>query len=509
MKKGRIIAVALLALITVGCMFWANHQTSAGKEAAGTRLKELPPPEITGGTRGELGIDKHINESTIDDYLFREDAVYRDMRMLKDPGNYEAIGGDRFLSGYVEGFEVVPLPFIIPVKGLPSEVGNTYTGTTLFHEEHGRYVANFNEAMETLEQIFPKDKVIFLMCGGGGYAGMTKHFLVSMGWDENKIYNVGGYWYYQGEHNVQVKNEVDGEITYDFDSVPYHSINFGKMTKSVNFREPTIPATEVKINAQQMELWEGTSFRLDAIVLPNEAHDREVTWTSSDESVARVDETGVVRAVGTGEATVTASTQDGVRSASCAVTVRERVAGDSIVLDDLSEEAATFAALNLGKLHREFSDIVDNPDGSMKEEYSNPDGSANDLWRAEYEKLEERTQEAQRLRSEIFGRLLEDKNTFIVLIRSKECEARPYSVIDGAVKLLDERHVIYFEVGTPFSDGDGTLMDSNVGRTILESNGSVAIVKDGALYTHIDPDVDAIKSDEELLNWFEKYIDVN
>ena len=48
--------------------------------------------------------------------------------------------------------------------------------------------------MDIIEQIFPKDKVIFLMCGGGGYAGMTKNFLVSMGWDENKIYNVGGYW---------------------------------------------------------------------------------------------------------------------------------------------------------------------------------------------------------------------------------------------------------------------------------------------------------------------------
>ena len=28
------------------------------------------------------------------------------------------------------------------------------------------------------------------MCGGGGYAGMTKTMLVSLGWDENKIYNV-------------------------------------------------------------------------------------------------------------------------------------------------------------------------------------------------------------------------------------------------------------------------------------------------------------------------------
>ena len=55
-------------------------------------LVSLPKPELAEGERGQLGIDKNINESTIDKYLGRADAVYRDVRMLKDPGNYEAIG---------------------------------------------------------------------------------------------------------------------------------------------------------------------------------------------------------------------------------------------------------------------------------------------------------------------------------------------------------------------------------------------------------------------------------
>ena len=67
----------------------------------------LPLPETESGLRGELGIDKNINEKTIDLYLGREDAVYRDMRMLKDEADYEAIGGDAYLSGYIDGFEVV------------------------------------------------------------------------------------------------------------------------------------------------------------------------------------------------------------------------------------------------------------------------------------------------------------------------------------------------------------------------------------------------------------------
>ncbi len=190
----------------------------------------LPLPEVTGGERGALGIDKNINEEAIDNYLGREDSVYRDMRMLKDPGNYEAIGGDSYLSGFVEGFEVVPYPYLTEVKGLPEAVGETYNGKTLFTLKDGKYVANYEESLEYLEYYFPKDKYIFLMCGGGGYAGMTKTLLVSLGWDETKIYNVGGYWFYNGKNNIKVKNTENNETSYDFWKVTYHDIDFDSLT---------------------------------------------------------------------------------------------------------------------------------------------------------------------------------------------------------------------------------------------------------------------------------------
>ena len=196
-----------------------------------TELKKLPKPVITEGQRGQLGIDKNINEETIDEYLFREDSVYRDMRMLKDPGNYEAIGGDSYLSGIIKGFEVIPYPYLTEVKGLPKEVGESYKGKTLFTEEDGTYKANYKESLEILEYYFPKDKNIFLICGGGGYAGMTKQLLVSLGWDENKIYNVGGYWYYDGKYNVKVKEKKNGKTKYNFWKVNYHNIDFDSLNK--------------------------------------------------------------------------------------------------------------------------------------------------------------------------------------------------------------------------------------------------------------------------------------
>ena len=142
MKK-IIIALFVLMFVLGGC-------------STDNLSDKLPVPEVGSGIRGEqFGVDKNINEATIDNYLGRSDSVYRDMRMLKDPGNYEAIGGDSYLSGFVKGFEVVPYPLLVNVEGLPEEVGKTYEGKTLFTLKDGKYTENYEEAMEILEYYFP------------------------------------------------------------------------------------------------------------------------------------------------------------------------------------------------------------------------------------------------------------------------------------------------------------------------------------------------------------------
>ena len=223
----------LLWGLSIGAVILIIGAFLLGRFAFPNTLKDLPAPELSEGQRGELGIDKNVNESTIDEYLNRSDAVYRDLRMLKDPGNYEAIGGDSYLSGFVNGFSVVPFPYIVNVTGLPEAVGGTYAGPTLFrHHSDGSYTENYAESMDIIEGLFPKDKVIFLMCGGGGYSGMMKNMLVALGWDENKIYDVGGYWFYEGDNAVEVKRVLDnGETVYDFYKVPYHEIDFEGLTE--------------------------------------------------------------------------------------------------------------------------------------------------------------------------------------------------------------------------------------------------------------------------------------
>jgi uncharacterized protein (TIGR02145 family) len=82
------------------------------------------------------------------------------------------------------------------------------------------------------------------------------------------------------------------------------------------------PVTGVTLNqttAQIMDL--GNTLTLTATVLPANATSRGVTWTSSNPEVATVGSTGVVTAVAWGVATITATTEEGNRTATCVVTV--------------------------------------------------------------------------------------------------------------------------------------------------------------------------------------------
>lgn len=71
----------------------------------------------------------------------------------------------------------------------------------------------------------------------------------------------------------------------------------------------------------------GETSRLNATIIPHDASDTRVSWTSSNPSVATVDSTGLVTARAVGEAAITATTLDGNRRSSSIVTVGSRVTG--------------------------------------------------------------------------------------------------------------------------------------------------------------------------------------
>lgn len=87
--------------------------------------------------------------------------------------------------------------------------------------------------------------------------------------------------------------------------------------------DENIPATSVTLSQSMLTLTEGQSTQLTATVLPENATDKTVTWTSNATTVATVDSDGTVTAIGVGTAIVTATTTNGF-SAFCMVTVNER-----------------------------------------------------------------------------------------------------------------------------------------------------------------------------------------
>ena len=88
--------------------------------------------------------------------------------------------------------------------------------------------------------------------------------------------------------------------------------------------EMSILATSISLNNTVTELTEGENFQLIATVLPSNATNKTVTWSTSNSSVATVNSNGLVTAHAVGGATITATTTDGTDlSASCSVTVNE------------------------------------------------------------------------------------------------------------------------------------------------------------------------------------------
>ena len=77
------------------------------------------------------------------------------------------------------------------------------------------------------------------------------------------------------------------------------------------------PVTSVSLNTTQANLALGTSFSLVAIALPGNATNHTVTWASSNPAIATVSTRGVVTAVGIGSATITVTTVDGGKTATC------------------------------------------------------------------------------------------------------------------------------------------------------------------------------------------------
>ena len=99
-----------------------------------------------------------------------------------------------------------------------------------------------------------------------------------------------------------------------------------------------VAVSAITLDANSLELQEGDSQSLTATISPSNANNKKVLWISSNSSVATVAE-GVVTAVKAGQATITAKSDDGGKTATCEVSVvAKAVLVESVSLDKTSVE---------------------------------------------------------------------------------------------------------------------------------------------------------------------------
>ena len=107
-------------------------------------------------------------------------------------------------------------------------------------------------------------------------------------------------------------------------------------TNSIKFVDRQVSATSASLDQTALTLNKGASGQLMLTVTPEDFTD-EVVWKSSDTAVVTVSDTGLVKAVGVGTATIKVSV--GKASASCKVTVLQPVTSISLNRSSLTMEA--------------------------------------------------------------------------------------------------------------------------------------------------------------------------
>ena len=106
--------------------------------------------------------------------------------------------------------------------------------------------------------------------------------------------------------------------------VPFDNIMIYTASPYAEYVAP-VAVTGVSVSPSQLELTTGGTGSVAATITPSDATNKNVTWTSSNTSVATVAADGTVTAVAEGNATITATTADGGFTATCAVTVSDPV----------------------------------------------------------------------------------------------------------------------------------------------------------------------------------------
>lgn len=134
---------------------------------------------------------------------------------------------------------------------------------------------------------------------------------------------------------VNSKGKVTG-LAYGFATITATALDGSEVEASCEI-EVVRPVTRVSLNKSFLNMLVGDSKELKASLEPKNATYKDVSWTSSDDKIALVDEDGMITAIAPGTVTITAQAQDNSgKKAVCFVTVSNRVPSTGITLANKS-----------------------------------------------------------------------------------------------------------------------------------------------------------------------------
>lgn len=139
-------------------------------------------------------------------------------------------------------------------------------------------------------------------------------------------FNTGGTnkW---GVSNSDLSPAVSGHmqlVLYASSSGKFAAIDNVKITTSAP--AGPVAVTGVTLDKTSASVEAGQTLQLTATVSPTNADNKNVSWSSNNPTVANVDQNGLVTAYSAGNATITVTTEDGSKTATCTVTVTEPAA---------------------------------------------------------------------------------------------------------------------------------------------------------------------------------------
>jgi uncharacterized protein YjdB len=122
------------------------------------------------------------------------------------------------------------------------------------------------------------------------------------------------------DETVAIVDENGGVKAIGIGTCAINAESGGKYAKC-SVKVEKIGVTSISLERTSNSLFEGGWFTLKAYILPDDATYPEISWTSSNSSIAKVNEVGTVQAVSAGKCTITATADD--VSVSCSVTVNK------------------------------------------------------------------------------------------------------------------------------------------------------------------------------------------